>query len=678
MKRNISRLIRAIIVVAVICVGCWFFGRNLKADMNLDSQLGTGYQLVYNVQVSTESDAGDTATQVQAAADVLIKRLKAFGATDCQATISDSNITIDVIGITDMDAIRPYLTMTGAISFRKSDDSLLMDGSVLKSYALGVAKSGDSVVGYLYVSDTSKFASYTTALALGTDKTMVVWVDYADGQTYKAESEKSSPAYLGANQVSAAINGNAVMTLSKSYDEATKLAVIVNSGSLATKVSEKSCDTLTAQFGAGAYDTVYRDLLIGTGLVLVAMVILFQATGLVAALYGALYMITMLACNSYLGNNFTVVTAAIAIAGLVFALGGLAMFCQDVKIGIRKNHGVLNSMDESFHAHAPEWIDMGVMALIGGLVLYLIGDANIKAAGLTMMLAAVGSALLVDFGTIWTLNDLAEGGLFAASNRLLGIKDSEIIDVKSGENYSYSNSFSKTDFATKDAKGYLPLLFVAVAAVGLVLIFVKGGITAVNTSIYRSVIIIAVIALAAVVYVGGRYRGCAGYVAGTMAMLNALLALGWYGLLQMSLDYQALDAAAVAASYGAVASVLVMSGFKRGFGEIHNEKINVEKIASCYNDAKSRLMIPFFIMLVMGVLLTLSLIGSAAMVRPAIAVALVMAAVLATALTFGARQWLDYQKQQLNAPKSIKKKSKKPELEEMTVYGINEVHRHKN
>ena len=672
MKHKKGRLVRAIIVLVIVGIGSWFFSRNLRADMNLDHQLGSGNQLVYNVTVAQGADEADSKAQVEKAVKVLTKRLKNFGATDCQVTVEGTKVTFNVVGIDNLDDIRSYLTKPGVISFRKSDDTQMMDASVLDEYALGVVQNGDSVLGYIYVSDTKTFGTYTASLALATDHTMAVWIDYTDDLKYKTESTKKTPAYLGANEVTSALSGNVVMTLAQSYDVASKLAVIVNSGSLANTVTEVSCNTLSADAGDTAFVTIFRDLLIGAAVVAVVMILSQKAIGLVGVFFSALYLAAVLFCTNALGSNFNTITILSVILAWVISLGGVRALGHDVRVALRKNHTVVNAVSDSIHAHATEWIDIAVITILSGVVIALIGTETIRQLGISIIIIGVMATLLVNFGTAWVVSDLAESGVLD-SRKLLGVSDKEVIDVKSGQDYHYTNRFSKTDFASRDAKGYLPLLLLVIGLVGLILLVVNGRIALVNTAVYRILIIIVVQTLISYIYVAIRYHSANGIIAATLALLNGILAIGFVGLTGLKWTEMTSGAIVTAVAFGPAAGLLVITALNRRYKTIKGEKMTAEKIASSYNTEKAQLLVEFIIMAFITVVMVLPLIGGSSLIGYVLFDLLIALTVLLAAITYTGRQWLDNQKHLLEAPRNPKKKNKAKEQEEMTVFGINEI-----
>ena len=564
MKHQKSRLVRAIIIVALLCTGCWFFGRNLKADTNKDLQLGNGSTLVYQVEVASDADADTRTAQVKAAADILAARLKAFGASDCQYTVADTKITFEVTGIDDIDSIRSYLTMTGELTFRKADDTAIMDGSVLNSdFALGIEKSGDYVLGYLYISDTKTFNSYTTVLSISDDTTMVVWIDYTSDQSYSTESKKDQPAYLGANKVDSAISGTtAVMTLSQDYDTAVKLAAVVNSGQLANTVREESCSVLTAQMGENAYNTVFRDIAIGSVAVLLAVILLTRSIGAVSAVYAAFYLILVVFCNSALGVNFNTTSALIILFAMIVSLTGQLMLSQDIKIALRRNCSPVNSFDEGFKGNYARWIDTAVIGTLAGALLWLVGTSSFRYYGITMIISSLLSSLLINFGSAWTINDLLVAGLLDNS-AAFGVKKEDIADVAAGENYNYVNRFSKVDFASRDAKGFWPLLLTVIGLAGVVLVIVNNHITAANTDFYRLLIIIAATALVSLIYSIMRCNAASGSIVATMVLLNSILAIGLYGILGLDLNGAGFGLVCAMAGFGGMFGVIIRSAVRK-------------------------------------------------------------------------------------------------------------------
>ena len=68
---------------------------------------------------------------------------------------------------------------------------------------------------------------------------MVIWMDFSDGDSFKAEAAKEKPKYISAPQVNQTINSNDVqITGDFSVKEAKEMAALLNSGALPVKLTE--------------------------------------------------------------------------------------------------------------------------------------------------------------------------------------------------------------------------------------------------------------------------------------------------------------------------------------------------------------------------------------------------------------------------------------------------------
>ena len=100
-------------------------------------------------------------------------------------------------------------------------------------------------------------------------------------------------------------NGSAVITGSKSADDAKRLAGLINAGALPVTVKAASVKTVGAQLGEEALPNALKAALIGIGLIFAFMIIYYRVPGAIACLALTLFIALILFLFGEIGVTLT-------------------------------------------------------------------------------------------------------------------------------------------------------------------------------------------------------------------------------------------------------------------------------------------------------------------------------------------------------------------------------------
>ncbi|MGB3102589.1 MAG: protein translocase subunit SecDF, partial [Psychrobacillus psychrotolerans] len=163
---------------------------NIKLGLDLQG----GFEVLYQVnelkdgQEITEDVVADTASALTSRIDVL-------GVSEPSIQIEDGNrIRVQLAGVEDQNSARDLLSTQANLTFRDSDDNIMLDGMDLKESGAKAAfdQQGQPIV-TLELKDANKFAEITSEIAAkpAPDNVLVIWLDFEEGvDSYKAEALK--------------------------------------------------------------------------------------------------------------------------------------------------------------------------------------------------------------------------------------------------------------------------------------------------------------------------------------------------------------------------------------------------------------------------------------------------------------------------------------------------------
>lgn len=176
-------------------------------DVKLGLDLQGGFEVLYEVKKLTDDAPEITEDMVTDTAGALSKRIDVIGVSEPNIQVESNNrIRVQLAGVEDQDSAREILSTQANLTFRDSDDNLILDGSDLKE---GKAKGDfngetNAPVVTLEMKDPNKFGEVTAAIARkpAPDNVLVIWLDFEEGvDSYKEEVMKEDPAFVSAPRV---------------------------------------------------------------------------------------------------------------------------------------------------------------------------------------------------------------------------------------------------------------------------------------------------------------------------------------------------------------------------------------------------------------------------------------------------------------------------------------------
>ena len=166
--------------------------QNIKLGLDLQG----GFEVLYQVR-SIDGKTKVTNDMVNATYKTMVKRIDVLGVLEPTINIEGDKIRVQLAGISNADEARNILSQTASLSFRDTNDNLLMTSDVLRS---GGAKSSRDQVGKpavsLSVSDKDLFYQVTKKISEMEDNRIVIWLDF-DEMTDSFEKEGNNCGSLG-------------------------------------------------------------------------------------------------------------------------------------------------------------------------------------------------------------------------------------------------------------------------------------------------------------------------------------------------------------------------------------------------------------------------------------------------------------------------------------------------
>ena len=426
------------LLVALLCIGALAFvsicgfgtdKSGSASDVKLGLDLAGGVSITYQTvkEDPTSAEMSDTVYKMQ-------KRAEGFSTEAEVYPEGDNRITVAIPGVSSPDDVLKTLGDAGNIYFiyGKSPDgtvniSLGADGKYTLARPLadiisdgGLVVDGsdiadaqpqmyqDQIQGVQYVVDLTFKSEGTKKFA---DATEYAYSYRSAGSLENIIAIVYDGEIVSAPGVSSVISeGRAQISGQQNYDESNVLATTIRVGALPLELSVPRYYVEGASLGENALDTSLIAGLIGLGLIILFMIIMYRVPGVAASLALLFYTGCMIVCL----NLFEVTLTLPGIAGIILSIGmavdaNVIIFTRiQEELGTGKT--VRSSIKIGFSKALSAIVDGNVTTIIAAIVLYYLGSGTVKGFAQTLAIGIILSMITALFVTKFILNALADLG----------------------------------------------------------------------------------------------------------------------------------------------------------------------------------------------------------------------------------------------------------------------------
>lgn len=377
-SKKSSVFIFIIVVVLVIFFSIWgFLGFEIFGYkfMNFNESIKKGLDLQGGVSVLQEIvDEEVTKDTLQRTRELLSLRVNKFGLSEPIVAIEgDNRIRIDLAGVFDSDDIVKTLTSTGELTFKDENGNVLLTGNDVKDATAVLTSEGKAIIKLKFTPEgTQKFAEATKN---NLNKTIEISMD---------DQVLTKPV------VNAEITeGEAVIEGSRSFEEANKVASIIQSGALPVTLKTISVSTVGPTLGAEAIPNTVKAGIIGFIFIFIIMFIRYRFPGVIATMSLFIYMLLFLFIFSLIQAVLTLPGIAGILLTLGMAIDANILIFERIREELKKGKSVKIAIRIGFDKAMSSILDSNITTIIAGLVLYFIGTGGVKGFATTLLIGTV-------------------------------------------------------------------------------------------------------------------------------------------------------------------------------------------------------------------------------------------------------------------------------------------------
>ena len=392
-------IIVAILVAAVALVPVY----QSHANLGLDLQGG--------VLIRLEAPEGTSDEDMMGAISIINNRINGLGVAEPDVRLEGSNrIAVELPGVKDPEEAVRTIGTTAKMEFVRVDNGeVVVDGSHLKDAQAGTDDTATDANRRFVVS--LEFDS-EGAEAFGAATTDLV-NKYSEGDQNRCIAIVLDDQVISAPSIQTAItNGQAQISGGfATLEEASNLAVQLNSGALPIDLEIVEQNTVGAQLGPDAIAKSLNAAIIGCILLALFLLVLYRGPGVVAVVSLILYGVLLTGALIGIRSTITLQVIAAFLLSIGMAVDANILIYERIREELRAGKTVRVATDSGFKKAFTTILDANVTTLIATFVLMLLGTGAIRGFAITLAIGIILSLFTAIVFTRFVLKNLVMGGV---------------------------------------------------------------------------------------------------------------------------------------------------------------------------------------------------------------------------------------------------------------------------
>lgn len=281
---------------------------------------------------------------------------------------------------------------TAVLEFKDESGTTRMTGNDLKTAKEQIDQGKKNVVAIEFTDEGAKKFADLTASNVG--RKIGIYLDGAP----LTEPVVNEPI----------TGGKAVITGSKTLEDAKNLAILLRSGALPVKLQVMEVRTIGPSLGQDSKVKSEKAFAIGIVLIMIFLIIIYRMSGVVANIALLVYVLILLSILKYLDATLTLPGIAGVILSMGFAVDANILIFERFKEEVLIGKSLRTSMEAGFKRAFNTILDANVSVMIAAIVLIVMGSGTIKGFAVNLALGIIVSmftAIIVSRSLLtWFIN----------------------------------------------------------------------------------------------------------------------------------------------------------------------------------------------------------------------------------------------------------------------------------
>ena len=450
-----NKIILSLSLLVVLMVGIGFLFVPLFKNLKFGLDLQGGFEILYKATSIDGSKMNNE--KLTSTYKTLSKRIDSLGVSEPEIVIEGNDkIRVKLAGVANPEEARTQLSTVATLSFRDMDDNLLMTSDVLKAGGAKISEdsSGNPAV-LLQVKDKDTFYDVTKSISDKGEGSnyIVIWLDYnALRDSYEKEKGKcgtNESNCLSAATVSQGFASDVIIQGSFTKEEVSNLVDLINSGSLPSKLTEISSNTVGASFGEKTLSTTLTAGIIAIVAIALILILIYHFAGFISAMAVLIYTFLVFLIFWLVGGVLTLPGIAALVLGIGMAVDSNVITFARIKEELLKGKSLPNAFREGSKQSFSAILDSNLTTLIVAIIMFIFGESSIKGFATMLIITIVVTMFTMVFLTRFLLKRFVKTDYFNDKLRLfLNVNPKDIPDVSKNES-AKEGRFAKVNFINK-------------------------------------------------------------------------------------------------------------------------------------------------------------------------------------------------------------------------------------
>ena len=440
-KEKKSMLLKTGLLVVVAAIVCFLIVPLFKS-LNFGLDLQGGFEILY--EVSPIDGSKMTKDKLNATYKSMLKRIDTLGVSEPEITLEGNDkIRVKLAGVTNKDEARETLSTVATLTFRDSEDNLLMSSDVLEAGGarLTTDANGRPAVS-LAVKDKDTFYKVTNAVKDYDNNVIVIWLDYNEmTDSYASEGSMcgtSESNCISSATVSEGFASDVIIQGNFTEEEASNLVDLINSGSLPAKLTEISSKTVGASFGDATLTMTMYAGIAGILAIIILLIGIYNFAGIISAVSILLYTLFVFAAFWLIGGVLTLPGIAALILGIGMAVDANVLTYSRIKEELLKGRSLETAFKNGSKASFGTILDANLTTLLVAIIMFYLGESSVKGFA-TMLIINIIVTMVTMVGITRILMKMFVKTKYFDNklNLFIGVHEENIKEEKKKPTYNY-------------------------------------------------------------------------------------------------------------------------------------------------------------------------------------------------------------------------------------------------
>ena len=386
--RNMIKFSAAVIIIlAAFITFIYPLANSIKQGLDLQG----GTHIVLEAVDTPEAPVTDDS--LNRAVSIVERRINEMGLTEPIVQKEGARrIIVELPGEKNPEKAIETIGKTAVLEFKDESGTTRMTGNDLKTAKEQIDQGKKNVVAIEFTDEGAKKFADLTASNVG--RKIGIYLDGAP----LTEPVVNEPI----------TGGKAVITGSKTLEDAKNLAILLRSGALPVKLQVMEVRTIGPSLGQDSKVKSEKAFAIGIVLIMIFLIIIYRMSGVVANIALLVYVLILLSILKYLDATLTLPGIAGVILSMGFAVDANILIFERFKEEVLIGKSLRTSMEAGFKRAFNTILDANVSVMIAAIVLIVMGSGTVKVFAVNLALGIIVSmftAIIVSRSLLtWFIN----------------------------------------------------------------------------------------------------------------------------------------------------------------------------------------------------------------------------------------------------------------------------------